>query len=223
MKSIDIVAAKQSFRTPTIVKSGDKEVVRTRGFTKVSTTLTLNGTGFADEVPPFNPLKVLTGARNGVEQQLPEPAPAQDDAEVSFVTRDLGTEQTPLSAASLSLPEVQAQVTEHVKNMLAAGSKPSLALPGAAPADAHQPRRARRRRRACLRQCRRCHPALAVLFDRSADDSGKRDARTEERAGASSRRRWTSGSSSSVTANRSRTCWPPTMCRATRSRTSSPR
>jgi murein DD-endopeptidase MepM/ murein hydrolase activator NlpD len=129
VKSIDIVAAKQSFRTPTIVKSGDKEVVRTRGFTKVSTTLTLNGTGFADEVPPFNPLKVLTGARNGVEQQLPEPVPAQDDAEVSFVTRDLGTQQTPLSAASLSLPEVQAQVTEHVKTMLAAGNKPSLAFP----------------------------------------------------------------------------------------------
>jgi murein DD-endopeptidase MepM/ murein hydrolase activator NlpD len=129
VKSIDIVAAKQTFRTPTIVKSGDKEVVRSRGFTKVSTTLTLNGTGFADEVPPFNPLKVLTGARNGVEQQLPEPAPAQDDAEVSFVTRDLGTQQTPLSAAALSLPEVQAQVAEHVKNMLAAGNKPSLAFP----------------------------------------------------------------------------------------------
>lgn len=129
VKSIDIVAAKQSFRAPTVVKSGDKEVVRSRSFTKVSTTLTLNGTGFADEVPPFNPLKVMTGARNGVEQQVLEPAPAQDDPEVSFVMRDLGTEQTPFSAATLSLPEVQAQVAEQVKNMLAAGSKPSLALP----------------------------------------------------------------------------------------------
>jgi murein DD-endopeptidase MepM/ murein hydrolase activator NlpD len=128
VKSVDIVAAKQSFRTPTIVRSGDKDVIRTRGFTKVSTTLTLNATGFADEVPPFNPLKVLTGARNGVEQ-LPEAAPAQDDAEVSFVTRDLSADQTPFSAARLSLPEVQAQVIEHVKNMLSAGSKPSLALP----------------------------------------------------------------------------------------------
>src|SRR5947209_10499120 len=126
VKSVDIVAAKQSFRTPTIVKSGDKEVIRNRGFTKVSTTLTLNATGFADEVPPFNPLKVLTGARNGVEQ-IPEAVPAQDDAEVSFVTRDLGSDQTPFSAASLSLPEVQAQVIEHVKNMVSA--KPSLALP----------------------------------------------------------------------------------------------
>jgi murein DD-endopeptidase MepM/ murein hydrolase activator NlpD len=129
VKSVDIVAAKQSFRTPTIVKSGEKEVIRTRGFTKVSTTLTLNATGFADEVPPFNPLKVLTGARNGVEQ-IPEAAPpAQDDAEVSFVTRDLGMDQTPFSAATLSLPEVQAQVIEHVKNMISAGNKPSLALP----------------------------------------------------------------------------------------------
>jgi murein DD-endopeptidase MepM/ murein hydrolase activator NlpD len=128
VKSVDIVAAKQSFRTPTNVKSGDKEVVRVRGFTRIATTLTLNGTGFADEVPPFNPLKVLTGARNGVEQ-LPESAPAQDDAEVSFTTRDFGAQPSPLSTATLSLPEVEAQVAEHVKNMLSAGSKPSLALP----------------------------------------------------------------------------------------------
>jgi murein DD-endopeptidase MepM/ murein hydrolase activator NlpD len=129
VKSVDIVAAKQTFRTPTVVKAGDKEVIRSRGFTKVSTTLTLNATGFADEVPPFNPLKVLTGARNGVEQ-IPEAAlPAQDDAEVSFVTRDLNSDQTPFSAAALSLPEVQAQVIEHVKNMISAGTKPSLALP----------------------------------------------------------------------------------------------
>jgi len=127
VKSVDIVAAKQSFRTPTIAKSGDKEVIRTRGFTKVATTLTLNATGFADEVPPFNPLKVLTGARNGVEQIPEAAAPAQDDAEVSFTMRDLGSDQSPFSAASLSLPEVQAQVIEHVKNMVSA--KPSLALP----------------------------------------------------------------------------------------------
>jgi murein DD-endopeptidase MepM/ murein hydrolase activator NlpD len=127
VKSIDIVAAKQSFRTPTIVKSGDKDVIRIRGFTKVATTLTLNATGFADEVPPFNPLKVLTGARNGVEQFPEAAAPAQDDAEVSFVTRDLASDQTPFSPASLSLPEVQAQVIEHVKNMVSA--RPSLALP----------------------------------------------------------------------------------------------
>lgn len=40
VKSVDIVAAKQTFRTPTTIRSGDKEVVRTRSFTRVATTLT---------------------------------------------------------------------------------------------------------------------------------------------------------------------------------------
>jgi len=56
MRAVDVVAAKQTFRTATTAKSGDKEVVRTKTFTHVATTLTLTPTNFADEVPSFNPL-----------------------------------------------------------------------------------------------------------------------------------------------------------------------
>ncbi len=60
VKSVDIVAAKQTFRTPTTQTIGDKEVVRNRAFTRISTPLTLTPTGLADEVPTFNPLRLLS-------------------------------------------------------------------------------------------------------------------------------------------------------------------
>jgi hypothetical protein len=56
VRPIDIVAAKQTFKAPTTIKIGDKEVVKTRPFTILSTTLTMTPTGFADAVPPFDPL-----------------------------------------------------------------------------------------------------------------------------------------------------------------------
>ena len=48
-----MVAAKQTFKTPTTIKVGDKEVVESRAFTRVSTTLTLTDTGLGADVPEF--------------------------------------------------------------------------------------------------------------------------------------------------------------------------
>lgn len=130
VKSVDIVAARQTFRTPTTVKIGNREVVRARAFTRVSTPLTLVATGFAEDVPRFNPLKLLAGNGPGVvaPELAAEPETAQDDAEVSFVTRDL-TDVDARGATTLSLTEVQAQVTEFVANALVSGSRPNLPLP----------------------------------------------------------------------------------------------
>ena len=86
VKSVDIVAEKQSFQAPATVRSGDKEVMKVHTFTHVQTTLTLASFGLSDDVPPFNPLKVLAGARNPMDAG---PEPVQDDAEVSWSTRDL--------------------------------------------------------------------------------------------------------------------------------------
>jgi len=125
VKAIDIVAAKQTFHAPTTIKSGDKEVMRIHTFARVDTTLLLASAGFADDVPPFNPLKLLADARNPVEAA---PEPAQDDAEVAWSTRDLNSANISDSAI-LSIEEVQAQVTEHVKSTLAAGSRPFVVPP----------------------------------------------------------------------------------------------
>ena len=128
VKSVDIVAAKQTFRTPTTVKAGDKEVVKIRAFTRVATSLTLATAGYADEVPAFNPLKLLAGGPSQTEA-LPDVVQAPDDADVAFQTRDLAEVNLPVSKASLSIDEIQAQVAEHIKNSISAGSRSSLPLP----------------------------------------------------------------------------------------------
>ncbi len=128
MRAVDVVAAKQTFRTATTSKSGEKEVVRTRAFTHVAATLTLAPTSFASEVPPFNPLKLVSDPRapdsNGDSEV------ALDEAEVSFVTHDLGAAGVQPESARLSLEEAQAQVLEQAKSALAAGAKAALPLPG---------------------------------------------------------------------------------------------
>jgi murein DD-endopeptidase MepM/ murein hydrolase activator NlpD len=120
VKPVDIVAAKQTFRVPMPAKIGDKEVMRTRTFTRVETTLLTASAGFADDVPEFNPLKMLANARNPVDAP---PEPVQDDAEVAWATRDFSA-QNLTSQVALSADEVQAQVAEHVKSTIAAGNRP---------------------------------------------------------------------------------------------------
>ena len=116
LKSVDLVAAKQSFRTPTPISIGDREVVRTRGFTRVATTLSLTSTGLAEDVPPFNPIKILNDARNPISLESVDPGQRQDDAEVSFTNRDLGVLDLPVGGPRLSADEAQAQVTEMLKS-----------------------------------------------------------------------------------------------------------
>ena len=124
VKAVDIVAGKQSFQAPTTLRLGEKEVVKVHKFTHVQTMLALASFGLSEDVPPYNPLKVLADARNPVDSVQ---EPIQDDAEISWSTRDLGNGAFSPSAV-LSMEEVQAQVAEQVKNTLAAGAKP-LPLP----------------------------------------------------------------------------------------------
>jgi len=130
MRAVDVVAAKQTFRAATTSKSGEKEVVRTKAFTHVAATLTLAPTSFANEVPAFNPLKLITDAR--APDSNGDSDVALDEAEVSFVTHDLGAAGVETQSAQLSLEECQAQVLEQVKSTIAAGPKAALPLPGQA-------------------------------------------------------------------------------------------
>ena len=128
MRAVDVVAAKQTFRAATTSKSGEKEVVRTRAFTHVAATLTLSPTSFASEVPAYNPLKLVSDAR--APDSSGDSDVALDEAEVSFVTKDLNSIELQSQSALLSFDEAQAQVLEQVKSTLAAGPKAALPLPG---------------------------------------------------------------------------------------------
>jgi murein DD-endopeptidase MepM/ murein hydrolase activator NlpD len=128
MRAADVVASKQTFRAATTAKSGDKEVVRTRAFTHVAATLTLAPTSFSSEVPQFNPLKLANDPRT--PESNGESDVALDEAEVSFVTKDLAGIEISTQSAQLSFDEAQAQVLEEVKSTIAAGPKAALPLPG---------------------------------------------------------------------------------------------
>jgi murein DD-endopeptidase MepM/ murein hydrolase activator NlpD len=127
VRPVDIVAAKQTFKAPTTIRVGDKEVFKTRAFTHVATTLTLTPTGLADSVPEFNPLKLTAGAEQ--PDLAPDPGPVQDDAEVAFSTHDLTNEDAAALTGELTLPEAQAQVVESIRAAAIAGAKAPLPLP----------------------------------------------------------------------------------------------
>lgn len=128
IKSVDIVAAKQTYKTPTAIKVGDHEVIKTRTFTRVSTTLTMSDTGLSADVPEFNPLKLLSDSSNPAPE-APEAAPAPDIAEVSFTVADLSASQFTAPNGGLSLDEVRAQVDETLKHAQSSGAKASPTLP----------------------------------------------------------------------------------------------
>ncbi len=117
IRSADIVAEKQSFKVPVPMKVGDKQVVRMRGFTHVATTLALAGTGNEDDVPEFNPLKLMAQDANPAEAPPPDPGPALADADVTFTTKDLGTAETARFGGGLSADEIQAQVAESARSL----------------------------------------------------------------------------------------------------------
>ncbi len=124
VQSVDIVAAKRSFRAPTAIRFGDKEVMKVHNFTRVETTMLLADAGLADEIPAFNPLKLLVDSRAPAD---PTPEPMQDDAEVSWATRDISGEGL-TTAIDLTMDEVQAQVAEHIRSTPQPGTK-LIALP----------------------------------------------------------------------------------------------
>ena len=130
VKPVDIAAGKQTFKTPTTISIGEREFVRVRGFTRVATNLLVTSAGYSDEVPTFNPLRLLSDARNPLDGvPPPEPAPLRDDAEIAFTTRDLVALPGQDAGPALTLDEIQAQIAEHIRSTaLAAGQRP-LALP----------------------------------------------------------------------------------------------
>ncbi len=130
VRKVDIVADKQSFRAPTTVTVGDRQVIRLRGYTRVATTLTLVPTDLADQVPPFNPLKLLAGDEPNAGPDAPaDPGLALDASEVGFVTSNLDAADPAAFGAALSKADAAAQVAEQIKVTAQVGSRAVMALP----------------------------------------------------------------------------------------------
>ena len=79
--------ARQVLRVSTITRVGNREVVRARPLVRVATNLSLSTSELSASIPPFNPQRMLASNDTpGAGDQ----AGSEPDAEVSFVTRDLG-------------------------------------------------------------------------------------------------------------------------------------
>ncbi len=128
LRPVDIVSDKQTFKAPTIIKVGDKEVVKARPFTRLETTLTMTPTGFADAVPPFNPLKIVNGGTD-VAEAPPDPGPVQDSAEVTFRVEDLSPSDAEQTSGELTQAEAEAQVVETLKAPADAKKAAAQSLP----------------------------------------------------------------------------------------------
>jgi murein DD-endopeptidase MepM/ murein hydrolase activator NlpD len=113
VRAADLTSAKHSFKTPTTIRTGDREVIRAKSFTRLSAPLLLVGGAYQDEIPPFNPLKLLTdaGADRSIEA-IPTTGREDAEAEVSIILADLGVHQGTFSRNTLSDAEVRAQVKE---------------------------------------------------------------------------------------------------------------
>jgi murein DD-endopeptidase MepM/ murein hydrolase activator NlpD len=125
VRPIDIVAAKQSYKVTTPMKIGDKEILKPRPYTLLSTSLTTTPTAFADAVPPFDPLKATNSGAEKGDAPL-EASPTQDANEVAFASTDLTPADAAAVTGELSLAEAQAQVVETIK--LRADGERRLAL-----------------------------------------------------------------------------------------------
>ena len=105
-------AARQIIRTTAMVRVGEREVPRVKPFVRVSSNLALAVTELSANIPRFNPQRLLANIDDEeiASEEHPDAAP---DAEVSFVTRDLGGAMPRLRlAALLPLDEVMARVRD---------------------------------------------------------------------------------------------------------------
>jgi murein DD-endopeptidase MepM/ murein hydrolase activator NlpD len=114
VRPVDIVAAKQDYQVSQPIKVGEKEIVKARPYTLLSTTLTTTPTQFAASVPPFDPLKT-SGDRAGKGELQPDALPPQDDAEVAFTSHEITHADVAAVTGELSLAQAMAQVEEFVR------------------------------------------------------------------------------------------------------------
>jgi murein DD-endopeptidase MepM/ murein hydrolase activator NlpD len=90
----EAAAARQVIRVSTVTRAGNRDVMRVQPLIRVSGNLSMATSDLSAKIPPFNAQRLLT------DVGTPAPAASDDatnpltaaepDAEVSFVTRDLG-------------------------------------------------------------------------------------------------------------------------------------
>lgn len=120
------VSAKQTIRVSSSVKVGDKEVVKVRPYTKVSTNLVTSSTERSNDVPAFNPVKLMSGEAAVLE--------ASDDTsgDISIANRDLTPSNLDQAIFIVANSRDILDKVRELSTSLAISSN-ALALPGSNP------------------------------------------------------------------------------------------
>jgi len=86
-------AARQVVRVSTVTRIGNRDVMRVRPFIRIAGNLALTTSDLSAKIPPFNAQRMLTdvGTATASAEDAQNPDAVEPDAEVSFVTRDLGS------------------------------------------------------------------------------------------------------------------------------------
>ncbi|MET0744970.1 MAG: M23 family metallopeptidase [Microvirga sp.] len=97
-------AARQSFRAPMTIRSGEREAIKVRHFVRIATNLSLSTGTYATDIPPFNPMRLF--AEDAGERYV-EQAPVEiADADVAVVRSDLSAAVVDTGAPSLNDDDV---------------------------------------------------------------------------------------------------------------------
>jgi murein DD-endopeptidase MepM/ murein hydrolase activator NlpD len=91
----EATAARNIVRVSTVTRLGNRDVMRVRPFVRISGNLSMTTSDLSAKIPPFNAQRMLTDVGSAAPA-APDDAEAkadaaEPDAEVSFVTKDLGT------------------------------------------------------------------------------------------------------------------------------------
>ena len=121
-----VASAKQGFKAPMTIWTGDREVIKVRQFVRVATNLSMTTGTYATDIPPFNPLRLF--AEDGDVHPV-EPTPEVADADVSVVKSDLTLLNIEANAPSLSDEDVIAILDEERRIGSEAGRRASVPIP----------------------------------------------------------------------------------------------
>src|SRR5690348_3876446 len=91
----EATASRNVVRVSTATRVGNRDVMRVRPFIRISGNLSMTTSDLSAKIPPFNAQRMLTDVGSAAPTSSDDPDAnadaAEPDAEVSFVTKDLGT------------------------------------------------------------------------------------------------------------------------------------
>jgi murein DD-endopeptidase MepM/ murein hydrolase activator NlpD len=89
----EAAAARNVVRVSTVTRVGNRDVMRVRPYVRISGNLSMTTSDLSAKIPPFNAQRMLNDVGSSQPAASDDPAnpdAAEPDAEVSFVTKDLG-------------------------------------------------------------------------------------------------------------------------------------